>query len=323
MFAKIVGTTTYYCIRDALGSTRQVWKSGQTSPTFSVTTYKPFGTPVSPSGTEKFEYAGEMIVSAAGTSPGLYYIGARWMDPELGRWLSMDVHHGNAQCPQSLNRCVYCLNNPLTNTDPSGEIAAIVLMIFAGYIVGALKYTEHWRATGERLDFNQMGRYMVYYGLLGAVAGGLKLLPKGNGGWIEKFLNTYFWPGVDSFLEDSPPGSYFGQTPQEWGHYWQYTPLGPSGVYFAPPGMEDRPTFWGQVVDFFTPDGSSGDLAPSERPRGRFAPGSVGIYDYSSGMEEFSPLALAFIEAASMVDQYVEMLPPTYGAGGGGRYYYK
>ncbi len=35
---------------------------------FSVQTYKPFGTPVSPSGTEKFEYAGEMIVSAAGTA---------------------------------------------------------------------------------------------------------------------------------------------------------------------------------------------------------------------------------------------------------------
>jgi hypothetical protein len=68
--AKIVGSNTYYYIRDALGSVRQVWKSGDTNPIFKVDTYKPFGTPVNPTGTEKFEYAGEMIVSAAGTSPG-------------------------------------------------------------------------------------------------------------------------------------------------------------------------------------------------------------------------------------------------------------
>ncbi len=68
MFAKITGTTTYYYIRDALGSTRKVWQHGATSAAFSVLTYKPYGTPVTPSGTEKFEYAGEMIVSAAGTS---------------------------------------------------------------------------------------------------------------------------------------------------------------------------------------------------------------------------------------------------------------
>lgn len=60
---------------------RQFWQSGATSTYFSVATYKPYGTAVSPSGTsDKFQYAGEMGVSAAGTSPGLYDIGARWMD---------------------------------------------------------------------------------------------------------------------------------------------------------------------------------------------------------------------------------------------------
>ncbi len=121
MFAKLVGGTTYYYIRDALGSTRQVWQSGQTSTTFSVATYKPYGTPVNPSSPpEKFQYAGEMIVSAAGTSPGLYYIGARWMDPELGRWLSLDPELGKLSMPQTLNRYVCCGNNPLSFVDPWG-----------------------------------------------------------------------------------------------------------------------------------------------------------------------------------------------------------
>ncbi|MEM0343599.1 MAG: hypothetical protein QXU73_05055, partial [Thermoplasmata archaeon] len=50
--AKLVGTDKYYYIADALGNTRQVWKHGATSPAFSVATYKPFGTPVTPSGSE-------------------------------------------------------------------------------------------------------------------------------------------------------------------------------------------------------------------------------------------------------------------------------
>ncbi|MGQ9588482.1 MAG: RHS repeat-associated core domain-containing protein [Thermoplasmata archaeon] len=86
-----------------------------------MATYRPFGTSVSASGTEKFKYAGEMLVDVASTSPGLYYIGARWMDPELGRWLSLDLGLGRLSQPQSMNRYVYCVNNPLRFTDPTGE----------------------------------------------------------------------------------------------------------------------------------------------------------------------------------------------------------
>jgi RHS repeat-associated protein len=123
--AKIVGggssPGTYFYITDALGSVRQVWKQGATTAAFSVATYKPFGTPVTVTGTEKVEYAGELIDSASGTFPGLYYIGARWMDPELGRFVSMDPKAGDTRSPQSLDRHVYCFNNPLRFTDPTGE----------------------------------------------------------------------------------------------------------------------------------------------------------------------------------------------------------
>jgi len=78
---------------------------------------------VSASGTEKVEYAGELIDTAAGTSPGLYYIGARWMDPELGRFVSMDPEPGTLGTPQSMNRYVYCMDNPLRYADPTGERA--------------------------------------------------------------------------------------------------------------------------------------------------------------------------------------------------------
>jgi RHS repeat-associated protein len=121
MVAKQTGSDIYYYFKDALGSTRQVWKSGATKAAFSVATYAPFGTPVTPSGTEKFKYAGEMLVGAAGPSPGIYYIGARWMDPELGRFVSLDPQLGKLSSPQTMNRYVYCVNNSLRFTDPTGE----------------------------------------------------------------------------------------------------------------------------------------------------------------------------------------------------------
>jgi hypothetical protein len=43
------------------------------------------------------------------------------MDPELGRFISLDLELGKLSQPQSMNRYVYCANNPLRFTDPTGE----------------------------------------------------------------------------------------------------------------------------------------------------------------------------------------------------------
>jgi hypothetical protein len=43
------------------------------------------------------------------------------MDPELGRWLSLDPELGKLSQPQSMNRYVYCVNNPLRFVDPTGQ----------------------------------------------------------------------------------------------------------------------------------------------------------------------------------------------------------
>ena len=158
MVAKFSGTGIHYYTRDALGSTRQVWKHGATNTTFSVATYKPFGTPVSASGTEKVRYASEMLAGAAGSSPGLYYIGARWMDPELGRFISLDPQLGKLSAPQSLDRYVYCVNNPLRFTDPTGKVIPLILaaigsIIASGAIIGgtagAIYYVYEWWSAGD------------------------------------------------------------------------------------------------------------------------------------------------------------------------------
>jgi RHS repeat-associated protein len=44
---------------------------------------------------------------------GLYYYGARYYDPVIGRFISADIIVQNPANPQTLNRYSYCLNNPL------------------------------------------------------------------------------------------------------------------------------------------------------------------------------------------------------------------
>jgi RHS repeat-associated protein len=51
---------------------------------------------------------------------GLYYYEARYYDPEIGRFISRDPLQGETDSPQTLNRYVYCLNNPLKYIDPAG-----------------------------------------------------------------------------------------------------------------------------------------------------------------------------------------------------------
>jgi RHS repeat-associated protein len=56
---------------------------------------------------------------------GLYYYGARYYDPTIGRFISPDTIVQNPANPQSLNRYSYVLNNPLKYIDPSGQVADI------------------------------------------------------------------------------------------------------------------------------------------------------------------------------------------------------
>jgi RHS repeat-associated protein len=54
-------------------------------------------------------------------STGLYYYGARYYDPTIGRFISPDTIVQNPANPQTLNRYSYALNNPLRYIDPDGR----------------------------------------------------------------------------------------------------------------------------------------------------------------------------------------------------------
>jgi len=56
---------------------------------------------------------------------GLYYYGARWYDPALGRFIQPDTIVPNPGDAQAFDRYAYVLNNPLKYNDPSGHCVNI------------------------------------------------------------------------------------------------------------------------------------------------------------------------------------------------------
>jgi RHS repeat-associated protein len=65
-----------------------------------------------------YRFTGQKYEAGVG---GLYQMGARWYDSELGRWISPDNIIPDLANPQSLNRLAYVYNNPLGYIDSSGH----------------------------------------------------------------------------------------------------------------------------------------------------------------------------------------------------------
>ena len=52
---------------------------------------------------------------------GLYYLQSRYYNPELGRFISADCYIATGQGLLGNNMYIYCNNNPIMYTDPTGE----------------------------------------------------------------------------------------------------------------------------------------------------------------------------------------------------------
>jgi RHS repeat-associated protein len=57
---------------------------------------------------------------------GLIYMQARYYDPEIGRFISMDPAEGNPDTPASYHRYLYAYGNPTIYIDPDGQSATVV-----------------------------------------------------------------------------------------------------------------------------------------------------------------------------------------------------
>jgi len=164
--AKKVSELTDYYHTDHLGSTRLI--TDEQGNVVTDSTYTSFGESTVSGEDEPYLYTGKEI-----DSTGLYYYGARYYDPETGRFISKDPGFGRLGNPQTLNRYVYVLNNPLKYIDPDGRENV-------GYLYDLDKNDRpnHWPETLARIKswWNSLPWY-AKVGLAIAVVGLLLLCP--------------------------------------------------------------------------------------------------------------------------------------------------
>ena len=69
-------------------------------------------------------------------STGLYYLNARYYNPEDGRFMTEDSYRGEIMNPEIGHLYVYCANNPVNYVDPSGHFAAAMYTVIKLVLVG-------------------------------------------------------------------------------------------------------------------------------------------------------------------------------------------
>ncbi len=114
-----VNSTLYFILKDHLGSASVVTDS--TGATVGEDRFYPFGETRFTTGSMQTDklFTGQREI----TGLGIYYYGARFYSPKLGRFLSADTVVQNFANPQALSRYSYVLNNPIRYNDPTGHRA--------------------------------------------------------------------------------------------------------------------------------------------------------------------------------------------------------
>jgi hypothetical protein len=76
----------------------------------------------------------------------MMYYRARYMMPEIGRFIQEDPVAGFMSNPFSFNKYIYGYNNPIKYADPNGEFGIIASILIAGAISGTLNmaFTGSW-----------------------------------------------------------------------------------------------------------------------------------------------------------------------------------
>jgi len=108
----------YYFHTDQLGSSSAVTDPSGNS--VENLAYQPYGATQAKTGTVDVHH--KYTSQELDDSTGLYFYGARYYDPALGRFISADTVIQTIRNPQSLNRYSYASNNPMRYIDPTGHL---------------------------------------------------------------------------------------------------------------------------------------------------------------------------------------------------------
>jgi len=113
------GDSAYTYLQDHLGSPMRLVEEGAESTPLA---FDEFGVPLVAAGKDLHNPFGYTGYQADDTS-GLYYAQARYYDPATSRLVAADTWNGCARMPHTQNKYAYCLNNPVTLVDRTGNWA--------------------------------------------------------------------------------------------------------------------------------------------------------------------------------------------------------
>ena len=176
--------------------------------------YDPWGKLLSSSGTladiNPLRYRGYYYDAET----GFYYLQSRYYDPEIGRFINADSYAStDATGLLSTNMFAYCENDPVNKSDPTGEVAPILVAMAGGALVGIAEQfmtdVIYAMVTGQSLDacFSSVGTYVS-----SAVGGAMSVLPGGGvmRAFSELVLTTTIQTSIDAALA---PQKYEKTTP--------------------------------------------------------------------------------------------------------------
>ncbi len=130
LVSQITGNSHRYYHFDQSGNTLALTDSkGVVTDTYA---YEPFGnTTAKGSSYNPFRFVGEYGVMD--DSNGLHHMRARYYQPDLRRFVSLDALNGEITDPMTLNRYQYVSGNPMVGVDPSGKTEGY--SNYSGYVM--------------------------------------------------------------------------------------------------------------------------------------------------------------------------------------------
>jgi RHS repeat-associated protein/uncharacterized repeat protein (TIGR01451 family) len=221
-------STVYWLLGDHLGSTAITASSSGSK--VGELRYKAWGETRYSSGTTptSFRYTGQRVVGYI----ELYQMGARWYDPELGRFLSPDTIAPSPQNPQSFNRFSYVLGNPLKFVDPTGHKEEGACgpndtcrePDIPDWLAAMLADPEVLAWLAEQVDSWLWDNVPSAVGIYGDVSGSLGLVAEGElnaevslmFNWRSGELTFLYGPGVGAYLGTPRGASISGGAGGKW-----------------------------------------------------------------------------------------------------------
>ena len=93
---------------------------------------------------------------------GLYYLNARYYNPEDGRLVTEDTYRGENDKPDTQHLYVYCANNPINHVDPSGHYAVALYTLVKVVAGGVVFYVSYSTWKRRRIKTRYAGRRVTF-----------------------------------------------------------------------------------------------------------------------------------------------------------------